>query len=166
MGRLAGLPPRAHFLSYHHHYQAPRTLHNTLRSTTAPATATQPLLIIHVNQILLMQHLSNPKFPNVKLVLELFPCLCHSGRVTAPAAVTRANSIACFGSLGPVHTNTDTVEDVFYVCIFRLFSRSPKQLNNRQISSASTSIWYKHGRSLFLVSQHDEALFCLLRLAL
>lgn len=60
MGRLAGLPVRAHFLSYHHHYQAPQTLRNTLLSTAAPARATQPIRVICVNQTLLIQHFLNP----------------------------------------------------------------------------------------------------------
>lgn len=71
MGRLAGLPAGAHFLSYHYHYQAPQTLHKTLLSTTAPTRATQPLLIIYVNQILLIQIQWTQKFLHVELVLVL-----------------------------------------------------------------------------------------------
>lgn len=85
MGRLAGLPVRAHFLSYHHHYQA-LTLRNTPLSTTAPARDTQSLLIICVNQTLLNQHFLNPVDSR-----NGFKKCCirrsHSGRVPVPANV-------------------------------------------------------------------------------
>lgn len=103
MGRLAGLPVRAHFLSYHHHYQAPQTLRNTLLSTTAPARAAQPLLIICVNQTPLIQHFLNPVDSRNVTVEECLFLLMWPELTPG------------FYSLGFVHTNAVTFKDVFYV---------------------------------------------------
>lgn len=139
MGRLAGLPVGAHFLSYHHHHhrhrhQAPQALRNTLLCTTAAARRPLlPLFGAQTSQTVKVAPVGSRPFSGKSRSL----CRCD------PRWLRRMLSL-----IRPVRA---AFENVFYVsqfvsmlCIFSLFSKqqhiSPASGTNMRRSGLSGSM--------------------------